>query len=97
MLFPVENQPDMNSFKDQVAVTVAAHDFFAREKPIWVARAPGRLDVMGGNVDYTGGMVLQSLLREAETPGSGVTRPALLGSPAGRAYLLLDAAVGDLS
>jgi galactokinase len=65
MLFPVENQPDMNSFKDQVAVTVAAHDFFAREKPIWVARAPGRLDVMGGNVDYTGGMVLQSLLREA--------------------------------
>jgi galactokinase len=55
----------MNPFEDQVAATVAAHDFFATEKPIWVARAPGRLDVMGGNVDYTGGMVLQSLLREA--------------------------------
>jgi galactokinase len=55
----------MNFFEDQVAATVAAHDFFATEKPIWVARAPGRLDVMGGNVDYTGGMVLQGLLREA--------------------------------
>ncbi|HMF65060.1 MAG TPA: galactokinase family protein [Edaphobacter sp.] len=55
----------MNLFEDQVAATVAAHDFFATVEPIWVARAPGRLDVMGGNVDYTGGMVLQSLLREA--------------------------------
>jgi galactokinase len=55
----------MNPFEDQVAVTVAAHDFFATEKPLWVARAPGRLDVMGGNVDYTGGMVLQGPLREA--------------------------------
>jgi L-arabinokinase len=43
---------------------IAAHDFFT-EKAIWIARAPGRLDVMGGNVDYTGGMVLQSVLREA--------------------------------
>jgi galactokinase len=65
MLTPVESQPDMNSFEDQVAATVAAHGFFATGKPIWVARAPGRLDVMGGNVDYTGGMVLQGLLREA--------------------------------
>jgi L-arabinokinase len=44
---------------------IAAHDFFREEKPIWIARSPGRLDVMGGNVDYTGGMVLQSVLREA--------------------------------
>ncbi|MBB6144662.1 L-arabinokinase [Silvibacterium bohemicum] len=55
----------MRHFEDQVASVVAAHDFFAPEKPIWVARAPGRLDVMGGNVDYTGGMVLQGLLNEA--------------------------------
>ncbi len=44
---------------------VGEHAFFAPGQSIWVARAPGRLDVMGGNVDYTGGMVLQSLLREA--------------------------------
>ena len=54
----------MIPFEEQVAATVAAHNFFATDQPIWVARAPGRLDVMGGNVDYTGGMVLQSLLRE---------------------------------
>src|ERR1700733_7260353 len=45
---------------------IETHGFFADEKkPIWMPRAPGRLDVMGGNVDYTGGMVLQSILREA--------------------------------
>jgi galactokinase len=59
------NQPETALFDQQVIAAVTAHDFFAPEKPIWVARAPGRLDVMGGNVDYTGGMVLQSLLREA--------------------------------
>src|ERR1700722_11905668 len=45
--------------------TIRAQDFFAVRRPIWIARAPGRLDVMGGNVDYTGGMVLQSVLCEA--------------------------------
>jgi galactokinase len=39
--------------------------FFAHAQPVYVARAPGRLDFMGGNVDYTGGMVLQLPLREA--------------------------------
>lgn len=52
-------------FEDQVAATLESHDFFAAEETIFVARAPGRLDVMGGNVDYTGGFVLQGLLREA--------------------------------
>jgi galactokinase len=65
MSSPVENQLAMSLFEDQVAATLAAHNFFTSEQPIWVARAPGRLDVMGGNVDYTGGLVLQSLLHEA--------------------------------
>lgn len=55
----------MALFEDQVVATLATHSFFAPERQIWVARAPGRLDVMGGNVDYTGGMVLQGLLQEA--------------------------------
>lgn len=55
----------MTPFEDQVVATLAAHSFFAPERKIWIARAPGRLDVMGGNVDYTGGMVLQGLLQEA--------------------------------
>jgi len=29
------------------------------EQPVWLARAPGRLDVMGGIADYSGSLVLQ--------------------------------------
>jgi galactokinase len=59
------NPPEIASFECEVIAAVEAQEFFTPGKPLWVARAPGRLDVMGGNVDYTGGMVLQSLLREA--------------------------------
>jgi hypothetical protein len=39
----------------------------------------------------------QSLLHEAMQPGAEVTPHVLLSSDAGRAFLLLDAAVGDLN
>jgi galactokinase len=61
MLSPTKSLQDMGRFEDQIA----EHGCFVSERPLWMARAPGRLDVMGGNVDYTGGMVLQGLLREA--------------------------------
>lgn len=32
---------------------------------LWIARAPGRLDVMGGIADYSGSLVLQLPIREA--------------------------------
>jgi L-arabinokinase len=51
--------------KDQFAASIATHGFFPSGRPRWIARAPGRLDFMGGNVDYTGGTVLQGLLKEA--------------------------------
>jgi galactokinase len=38
---------------------------FRADRSLYVARAPGRLDLMGGNVDYTGGMVFETTLREA--------------------------------
>jgi galactokinase-like galactose-binding protein/GHMP kinase-like protein len=38
---------------------------FRADRSIFIARAPGRLDLMGGNVDYTGGMVFESTLCEA--------------------------------
>lgn len=53
------------SFRDQVAGMMQKAVFFEPTQPAWMARAPGRLDFMGGNVDYTGGMVLQLPLREA--------------------------------
>ncbi|XP_051199033.1 L-arabinokinase [Lolium perenne] len=43
----------------------AASVLFDWEREIYVARAPGRLDVMGGIADYSGSLVLQLPLREA--------------------------------
>ena len=34
-------------------------------QPIFYTRAPGRLDLMGGNDDYTGGLVFEATIREA--------------------------------
>jgi len=33
--------------------------FLAPDRPVVIARAPGRLDVMGGIADYSGSLVLQ--------------------------------------
>jgi len=35
------------------------HDYFSATEPVYVARAPGRLDVMGGIADYSGALVLE--------------------------------------
>ncbi|KAI3438985.1 hypothetical protein D9Q98_001398 [Chlorella vulgaris] len=43
----------------------AARGLFRREVEVFVARAPGRLDVMGGIADYSGSLVLQMPLAEA--------------------------------
>lgn len=49
------------------------HGFFAPDHPIHVARAPGRLDVMGGIADYSGSLVLQYPIREATLAAVQVT------------------------
>jgi L-arabinokinase len=41
------------------------HRLFAADRPLWIARAPGRLDVMGGIADYSGSLVLQWPIAEA--------------------------------
>ncbi len=65
MLAQYETALETSVLADSFVDAIRTQAFFAAARPIWVARAPGRLDVMGGNVDYTGGMVLQRLLREA--------------------------------
>ena len=40
-------------------------EFFESGEPVSVARAPGRLDVMGGIADYSGSLVLQLPIQEA--------------------------------
>ncbi|XP_058211903.1 L-arabinokinase [Rhododendron vialii] len=44
---------------------MAAAGIFNWEEEIFVARAPGRLDVVGGIADYSGSLVLQMPIREA--------------------------------
>src|SRR5690242_10992720 len=40
-------------------------DFFEARRPVLLARAPGRLDVMGGIADYSGSLVLELPLEAA--------------------------------
>jgi galactokinase len=53
--------PDADAF----ARTARRHALFAPGEPISIARAPGRLDVLGGIADYAGGLVLGLPIRAA--------------------------------
>ena len=55
----------MNGFVPAVSGMKQRGEFFAPDRPVFVARAPGRLDLMGGNDDYTGGLVFEATIREA--------------------------------
>ncbi|MEJ7618501.1 MAG: galactokinase family protein [Pyrinomonadaceae bacterium] len=62
--------PDVAAFLQalnelDVHPTVEARTLFGDDAPIFVARAPGRLDVMGGIADYSGSLVLQLPIAEA--------------------------------
>jgi len=51
--------------KDLVAPGGRLSGFFSEQQPVGLARAPGRLDVMGGIADYSGSLVLELPLHEA--------------------------------
>ncbi|MBD3273878.1 MAG: GHMP kinase [Candidatus Marinimicrobia bacterium] len=51
-------------------------DYFSGSDDIYIARAPGRLDVMGGIADYSGSLVLEMPIREAT-----LTAVTLTGEP----------------
>ena len=62
--------PDLTRFVTDVAERIssgaAPQDLLAaNDAPVFVARAPGRLDVMGGIADYSGSLVLQWPILEA--------------------------------
>ncbi len=40
---------------------------FSNKNPIFINRSPGRLDLMGGNDDYTGGLVFETTIKETTT------------------------------
>jgi L-arabinokinase len=52
-------------FEDTVQALLRSRELFRDGCAVFVARAPGRLDLMGGNDDYTGGLVFEMTIREA--------------------------------
>ena len=78
------DSPDVAAFLDALKATrtssppteiAAASNIFDPSRPVAVARAPGRLDVMGGIADYSGSLVLQMPIAEA-TLAAAQLRPA---------------------
>src|SRR5262245_39905697 len=49
----------------EFANTLKKRNLFDRGASVTIARAPGRLDVMGGIADYSGSLVLQRPIAEA--------------------------------
>ena len=54
-----------SSLASEHPVERVVEDMFDWSAPVFVARAPGRLDVMGGIADYSGSLVLQMPIAEA--------------------------------
>jgi L-arabinokinase len=61
-----------------VSGSSAVHELFDERAPRFVARAPGRLDVMGGIADYSGSLVLQLPLACATTATVQAQRDATI-------------------
>jgi len=61
----VPQLPDISQFIEKIRANIGAGKFFQPNQPIYLSRAPGRLDLMGGNDDYTGGLVFETTIREA--------------------------------
>jgi len=55
--------PDTARFVAEVGQLTGT--LFAAGHPIYINRSPGRLDLMGGNDDYTGGLVFETTIAEA--------------------------------
>ena len=81
---PRHDLPDAAAF----AAEAATHPLFDPRREVVVARAPGRLDLMGGIADYSGSLVLQWPLREA-------TLAAVQLVPDGRLRAVSLASAGD--
>lgn len=59
------NSKDVAKFVALINERAKRGDFFDAENEIRIARAPGRLDVMGGVADYSGALVLEMPIAEA--------------------------------
>jgi len=72
----VDAAPEPSDVADFIATVRTNADFFDGGAPITIARAPGRLDVMGGIADYSGALVLELPLEAACFCAAQSTRDA---------------------
>ena len=59
----IRSYPDVEKFIARLRSLPAG--FFETGKDLFINRTPGRLDLMGGNDDYTGGLVFETTIQEA--------------------------------
>lgn len=98
--------PDVAAFLETLETlgehrTAEAHHLFDPHTDLFVARAPGRLDVMGGIADYSGSLVLQLPIREAalvalQPSESRSLRIVSLGTEANGRTPYFEMSLGDL-
>jgi len=60
----LKKYPDLEKFTRGIR-SLTGSGYFQKGLDILVNRTPGRLDLMGGNDDYTGGLVFETTIREA--------------------------------
>src|SRR5512137_54811 len=60
----ITQYPDLKKFEKKIG-KLSTENFFQKGINIFINRTPGRLDLMGGNDDYTGGLVFETTIREA--------------------------------
>jgi galactokinase len=60
----VNQYPDLARFEAGIQKLVGT-GYFQKGQEIFLNRTPGRLDLMGGNDDYTGGLVFETTIQEA--------------------------------
>lgn len=77
---------------EQFCRRVRASAYFAAGRPVAVARAPGRLDVLGGIADYSGGLVLELPLAAATLAAAQSDDDHLVVAVSGDRRLAVDAA-----
>jgi len=60
----LDHYPSLKKFHQNVK-SLTDNGYFSKNQEILINRTPGRLDLMGGNDDYTGGLVFEKTIREA--------------------------------
>ncbi|MGD0709415.1 MAG: hypothetical protein ABSA51_13360, partial [Anaerolineaceae bacterium] len=58
----VAQYPDLAKFEKHLH-GLLSKGYFQKNISILINRTPGRLDLMGGNDDYTGGLVFETTIR----------------------------------